>query len=81
MNNIQDIRYMDSTAVRHGLELARSIVRRRFLDAFDTGGSKVLSLIMCDLAATMDDLDSTDEMSLAVSELMSRQNNEELNFA
>lgn len=77
MNNLNEIRYMDSSSVRQGLELARSIVRRRFMDAFDSGGSKVLSLIMSDLTFAMDELDTTDEMGMAISELRSKDSIDE----
>ncbi len=52
-----NVKSTDTEAVRQGLAVARSLVRARFLDAFDNGGTEVLSLLMTDIAEAMDDLD------------------------
>ena len=68
-------------AVRQGLAVARSLVRRRFLDAFDKGGTDVLCLLMGDIAEAMEHLDTQEDdtklLASYISELLTKQTNDE----
>lgn len=69
----------DTQAVRQGLAIARTLVRRRFLDAFDKGGTEVLSLLMRDMAEVIDELAAEEDfMSFCISTIRIAQHNEEL---
>jgi hypothetical protein len=69
----------DTNAVRQGLVIARTLVRRRFLDAFDKGGTEVLSKLMLDMSDVMAELDAEEDfMQFCVSTIRIAQHNEEL---
>ena len=48
----------NTLAVIQGLAVAKSLVRSRFLEAFDQGGTAVLCLLLADIDQTMDELGS-----------------------
>ena len=71
----------DTIALRQGLAVAKSLVRRRFLDAFDKGGTEVLNLLMSDISEASKELTSQQEddfMEFCYSELRNAQHKEEL---
>ena len=72
---------LDTIALRQGLAVAKSLVRRRYLDAFDKGGTEVLNLLMADISEATNDLASQEEadfMEFCYSELRKAQYSDEL---
>lgn len=51
----------DKEAVRQGLAVARSIIRTKFMDAFDKGGTSLLCSLMVEISEAMELMDTSEE--------------------